>query len=92
MLAEHLDLLGLAAGGLTTLSFVPQVLKIWRTKSGHDISYGMFLLFSLGVLLWLVYGLILGARPIIVANAVTLVLALVVLGLKFRYGRGSRPR
>lgn len=87
MLAETIDLLGLAAGSLTTLSFVPQVLKIWRTKSGKDVSYGMFLLFSLGVLLWLAYGLILGAMPIIVANTVTLVLALVVLGLKYRYGR-----
>lgn len=89
MLAETIDLLGLAAGSLTTLSFVPQVLKIWRTKSGRDVSYGMFLLFSLGVLLWLAYGLILNAMPIIVANAVTLFLALVVLGLKYRYGRGE---
>jgi MtN3 and saliva related transmembrane protein len=87
MLTETIDLIGLAAGGLTTVSFVPQVLKIWRTKSGRDVSYGMFLLFSLGVLLWLVYGLMLNALPIIVANAVTLVLALGVLGLKYWYGR-----
>jgi MtN3 and saliva related transmembrane protein len=89
MLTETIDLIGLAAGSLTTISFVPQVLKIWRTKSGRDVSYGMFLLFSLGVLLWLIYGLALDAMPVIAANAVTLVLALVVLGLKFRYGRGE---
>jgi MtN3 and saliva related transmembrane protein len=82
---DVIDLLGLAAGSLTTLSFVPQVLKIWRSKSGNDVSYGMFLLFSLGVALWLAYGLLLKATPIIVANAVTLVLALLVLYLKFRY-------
>ena len=82
---DTIDLLGLAAGSLTTVSFVPQVLKIWRSKSGNDVSYGMFALFSAGVTLWLVYGLMLDATPIVVANAVTLVLALVVILLKFRY-------
>jgi MtN3 and saliva related transmembrane protein len=85
MPVELIDLLGLAAGSLTTISFVPQVLKIWRSKSGNDVSYGMFLLFSVGVLLWLAYGLMLGAIPIIVANAVTLILALIVVALKYRY-------
>ncbi len=84
---DVIDLLGLAAGSLTTVSFVPQVLKIWRSKSGNDVSYGMFLLFSAGVSLWLAYGLMLRATPIVVANAVTLVLALVVIFLKFRYRR-----
>ena len=84
---EPIDLLGLAAGGLTTVSFVPQVLKIWRSKSGNDVSYGMFLLFSAGVSLWLAYGVVLRATPIIAANAVTLVLALTVIYLKFRYRR-----
>jgi len=87
MPTETLDLLGLVAGSLTTISFVPQVLKIWRTRSGQDVSFGMFILFSLGVLLWLVYGLALGAVPIIVANAATLILALVVLALKLRFDR-----
>lgn len=82
---DLIDLLGLAAGSLTTVSFVPQVLKIWRSKSGNDVSYGMFLLFSLGVSLWLAYGLLLKSMPIIAANAVTLLLALLVLYLKFRY-------
>lgn len=88
---ENIDLLGLAAGGLTTVSFVPQVLKIWRSKSGNDVSYGMFALFSAGVALWLAYGLVLDAKPIIVANAVTLLLALVVIFLKFRYRHRNPP-
>lgn len=85
MPTEAIDLVGLVAGSLTTLSFIPQVLKIWRTKFGTDISAGMFVLFSLGVLLWLIYGLALAARPVIIANAATLVLALIVMVLKFRY-------
>jgi MtN3 and saliva related transmembrane protein len=85
---DPIDLLGLAAGALTTVSFVPQVVKIWRSKSGRDVSYGMFLLFSLGVALWLAYGLLLKAAPIVIANAATLVLALAVVCLKFHY----RPR
>jgi MtN3 and saliva related transmembrane protein len=79
--------LGLVAGSLTTLAFVPQVVKIWRTRSADDISTIMFLLFSTGVLLWLLYGIALNAPPIIVANGVTLVLALLVLVLKFRFRR-----
>lgn len=82
---EAIDTLGLIAGALTTVAFVPQVMRIWRTKSGKDVSYGMFLLFSLGVLLWLMYGLALSATPIIIANAVTLVLAVIVIALKYRY-------
>lgn len=79
------DVLGMIAGTLTTIAFVPQVVKTWRSKSTHDISYGMFILFSLGLLLWLAYGIVIDAMPIIVSNLVTLVLALVILGLKFRY-------
>lgn len=82
---DSIDLLGLAAGSLTTLSFIPQVFRIWRTKSASDISYAMFLLFSTGVLLWLIYGLVLNAMPVVIANATTLVLALIVLALKFYY-------
>ena len=79
------DVLGMIAGTLTTIAFIPQVVKTWRSKSTHDISYGMFILFSLGLLLWLAYGIVIDAMPIIVSNLVTLVLALVILGLKFRY-------
>lgn len=78
-------LLGLIAGSLTTLAFVPQVIKTWRSKSGNDISLGMFLLFSTGVLLWLIYGILIDALPVILANTVTLLLSLTVLLLKLRY-------
>ncbi len=88
---DFVNALGLTAGSLTTLAFVPQVLKTWRSKSGEDISAVTFLLFSAGVLLWLIYGLTLGALPIILANAVTFVLALLVLFLKYRY-RSKKPR
>ena len=79
------DLLGLLAGTLTTIAFVPQVAQAWRTRSTRDISAVMFITFSLGVALWLCYGIALGAWPIILANLVTLGLSLVILYLKFRY-------
>ncbi len=85
------NLLGLAAGCLTTVAFVPQVLKTWRSKSGNDISLGMFLLFSSGVLLWLIYGLYIHALPVILANGVTLLLSLAILVMKLRYARASSP-
>jgi MtN3 and saliva related transmembrane protein len=78
------NLLGSVAGVLTTLSFVPQVIKTWRTRKADDISLGMLLLFSLGVGLWGVYGVIIGATPVIVANGVTLVLAFVMVIMKLR--------
>ncbi|MBK7743389.1 MAG: SemiSWEET transporter [Betaproteobacteria bacterium] len=81
------DALGLAAGTLTTIAFIPQVVRIVRTRSAHDISWWMFTIFSVGVALWLGYGLMLDALPVILANVVTLGLALVILVLKWRYGR-----
>ena len=85
MSLDGVTLLGLLAGTLTTVSFFPQLLKTWRTKSAGDVSLGMLVTFSIGVFLWLVYGILLGALPIILANAVTLVLAGLILALKLRY-------
>lgn len=79
------DLLGLLAGTLTTAAFVPQVVQAWRTHSTRDISLAMFVTFSVGVALWLWYGIALGSWPIILANIATLGLSLVILYLKFRY-------
>ncbi len=79
-------MIGLLAGCLTTVAFVPQVLRVWRTRSTSDISLGMFGLMSLGVLMWLVYGLMLGDVPIIAANAITLMLALSIVVAKVRFG------
>ena len=78
------NLLGGVAGVLTTLSFVPQVIKTWRTRKADDISLGMLLLFTLGVALWGIYGVIIGAAPVIAANGVTLVLAVTMLIMKLR--------
>lgn len=82
---QPITILGFLAGTLTTLSFLPQVHKAYSTKSCGDLSYGMLLAFGSGVALWLVYGLLLNAAPIIVANVVTLALILVLLFLKKRY-------
>ena len=79
------DLLGLVAGMLTTAAFVPQVVKTWRTRSTHDISLGMFALFSSGLVLWLVYGVMIDSLPIVVSNIITLALALTILYFKLRY-------
>jgi MtN3 and saliva related transmembrane protein len=77
--------LGFVAGTLTTLSFLPQVHKAWSTKRCDDLSMGMLLTFGAGVLLWMIYGLCLRAAPIILANVVTLMLILALIGLKARY-------
>lgn len=79
------DLIGYAAATLTTLSFVPQALLTLRTKDVRGVSLGMYSCFTLGVALWLVYGIELGEWPIIAANAITLTLALIILGTKLRY-------
>ena len=80
-----IDLIGFAAGTLTTISFLPQVVKVWRTQSAEDLSMGMFTLFGSGVFLWLVYGLAVGSLPVIVANAITFVLAAIIVALKLRF-------
>ncbi|HET7731313.1 MAG TPA: SemiSWEET transporter [Usitatibacter sp.] len=77
---------GLAAGFLTTIAFVPQVAKIWKTRSAKDVSLRTFLAFTLGVGLWLVYGILKQEVPIIAWNAVTLVLAGAILAMKIKFG------
>lgn len=81
------DLLGYAAAVLTTTAFIPQVVQTLRTRDTRAISLGMYLLFSLGVALWALYGVLLTAWPIILANGMTLLLALVVLGYKLTESR-----
>ncbi|MBI3675577.1 MAG: SemiSWEET transporter [Proteobacteria bacterium] len=79
-------MIGLAAASCTTAAFLPQVVQTWKTRSTKDISLGMFSIFSAGIFLWLVYGLLIGDVPIIAANGITLVLTLVILGFKLRHG------
>ncbi len=78
--------IGGAAATLTTCSFIPQVLRVWRTKHTKDISLLMYTLFTTGVALWLAYGILLASWPIILANGITLLLAGTVLILKLRFG------
>ena len=82
---ESANTLGLIAGALTTAAFIPQVIKIWKTKHAADISLGMFAIFSCGVLLWLFYGIEIDAVPVIVANAITLGLSLTILFFKIKF-------
>lgn len=76
------EIIGYCAASLTTLSFLPQAAKVIKTRDTKSISLIMYILFSAGVALWLVYGVLLGNLPIIIANAVTLALALVILYFK----------
>lgn len=77
--------IGLAAALLTTISFVPQVYRSLVTRDLHGISLSMYWVFTVGISLWLIYGIMLHDLPITLANSVTLVLAMTVLILKLRY-------
>ncbi|MEH2505817.1 uncharacterized protein with PQ loop repeat [Bradyrhizobium sp. AZCC 1578] len=81
-----IKLLGFAAATCTTLAYAPQFIKVWRTRSTEDISLGMFLVMLLGLVLWLLYGLFSGDVPLIIANAITIVLAGGILFMKLKYG------
>jgi len=81
-----IDLIGLLAGAMTTAAFIPQVVKAWRTKHTGDLSLGMYLVFLGGVILWLVYGIYLDSVPIIAANGVTMLLIILLIILKLKYG------
>ena len=81
------DVLGYLAAALTTLSFVPQAWRTFRTKDVSGISLKMYTLFTLGVAVWLAYGIVLGEVPMMIANSTTLLLAIPVLVMRIRYGR-----
>jgi len=81
------DAIGLAAGVLTTIAFVPQLVRILRTRSAYDVSWVMFCILSIGSMLWLWYGVKLGSLPLVLTNVVTLTLQLAIFYLKWRYGR-----
>lgn len=81
------NLIGQIAGMLTTLAFLPQVWRVWKTRSVTDISLGMYLIFVCGLVLWIIYGFMQNAWPVILANVATLVLASAVLIMKIIFGR-----
>lgn len=78
--------IGSIAAVLTTVSFIPQVWRILRTRHTRDISLGMYAIFTAGVAMWLAYGIRLGSWPIVFANGITLLLAGTVLAMKIRFG------
>lgn len=82
-----IDAIGYAAAVLTTLSWIPQIARTWRTKSAGDLSLGMLAAFSTGVALWLTYAIMIGSKPVLVANAVTLILSLSLIGLRLAFRR-----
>lgn len=82
---DFITVLGLAAGSLTTIAFLPQMFQTWKTKSAKDVSFVMLITFMSGLFLWLIYGIILGALPIILANGVTLIFNFIILWLKIKY-------
>lgn len=87
--APAVENLGFAAAFCTTAAFVPQLVRVLKLRSAREISLPTFLMFSIGVFLWLLYGLYTGSKPVIASNLVTLVLSVSILVLKLRYDRGE---
>jgi MtN3 and saliva related transmembrane protein len=85
--AQAVDSIGYVAALCTTIAFVPQLVRVLKLRSAREISLGTFLLFSIGVFLWLLYGIYSGSKPVIASNAATLGLSLSILFLKIRYDR-----
>jgi MtN3 and saliva related transmembrane protein len=79
-------IIGTVAGTLTTTAYLPQVVKVWRSRSAGDISLQMYILVVTGASLWVVYGLMLTQWPVIIANAVSLLFTTTILVFKLRYG------
>jgi MtN3 and saliva related transmembrane protein len=86
MALEDVEIIGFVAAVLTSISFLPQVIKTWKSRSAKDLSLVMFVIFFTGVLLWLIYGFIIKDTPLIAANIVTLTLSGIILYFKLRYG------
>jgi MtN3 and saliva related transmembrane protein len=82
---DSIVIVGYIAGALTTISFVPQLIKAWKMRETRDLSLAMLVLFGIGILLWILYGFWVDSLPIIAANVSTVVLILVLLFLKIRY-------
>ncbi len=88
MYAFTTEIIGALAGVLTTIAFLPQVLRTWQTRSAGDISFAWLGTFVAGLMLWFIYGVLIVSWPVIVANSVTIALVLTILGLKISEHRG----
>jgi MtN3 and saliva related transmembrane protein len=86
-ISPAVNLIGFLAAACTTISFVPQLVRVWQLRSAREISFIMFSVFSCGVFLWLLYGILVRSVPIILANAISLALSLGILALKLRFDR-----
>ena len=84
---NYIDLFGFLAALLTTIAFLPQVYKTWRTKSADDVSLIMLILFITGLIFWIIYGLKIHSIPILVANVVTFIFNFSILILKLSYNK-----
>jgi MtN3 and saliva related transmembrane protein len=83
----NIEILGLAAGTISSITFLPQVIKIWQTKSAKDLSIPMLLLLVLGVSMWLAYGIIINNIPVIYTNSMVLLMSFIMLFFKFKYNK-----
>lgn len=81
---NHLDALGFLAGVLTTIAFLPQVARTWRTRKTDDLSLVMLVMLTVGVGLWIIYGVLIGSLPLIASNGITFFLILFILGVKIQ--------
>jgi MtN3 and saliva related transmembrane protein len=84
---DAIKILGLAAGTITSITFLPQVIQIWKTKSAKDLSLQMLLLLILGVSMWLTYGILVKDTAIIYTNSMVLTMSLIMLYFKFKFGK-----
>lgn len=85
-LSQLANLIGALAATLTTIAFIPQAWLTWKTRRAEGVSLGMYSIFTTGVAMWLLYGLLIGAWPVIIANVFTLALALFIIAMKLRFG------
>ena len=84
-IAAYHELLGYIAAGLGAISFLPQLIKIWRFRSVKDISTGMYVIYAISVILWLIYGIIIKSEPLILAEILTLILVSTILLMKYMW-------
>ncbi len=87
-----IEFLGYLSASLTTIAFVPQILKTLKTKSAKDVSMGMFGLFTTGVFLWIIYGFLTDTKPVFISNIIIFCLALTQIILKIKYDRQEKTR
>ena len=84
-----IEILGYTAGAITTLTFLPQVIKTWKNKSAKDVSLNMFIIAVINEIMWVVYGALLDNWVIILTNAIILVMSTTMIFLKLKYGRSG---